>query len=520
MHSLPVTGGLSSAGDYWNLSAMKSLSASPDRSAADTQPGLLRRIQRAPLTEQLMRNHLLRNIALLVLWMLVWELAQLVEYTEHASVWFPVAGLTFAVFLIDGLRTLPALVAACVAVTVLTGHRYHLALSNLQLVQAGLLFALAHLLPYGTGAYCLRWISESGRRELPKLVVSFLLIAALSSGAAMVLVLWALVVSGMMATPELARAWLPFWIGDMAGVIVLAPFFAAVLSTLRPRAAVQLNATINMHHQRASARFKYKLLFNLLLLSGTMWLAHLTRSPDSAFAIFFLVIPSMWLACTESAFLNVLSLALGSFLIALLVHVLDLRDYIMVYQFAINVIAANTLFGLALPSLIADNIQLRRVADTDSLTQAASRVCLEQRAQFEIIRCSQEQRPLSLIVFDIDRFKEVNDLHGHAVGDRSLQHVCLMAQHCLRPNDMLGRFGGDEFVALMPGTGHEAAHAIAERIRLRIMAQRLAELPPLTASFGVAQWQADETYAQLFERADRALYLAKQAGRNQTGCQD
>ncbi|MFL6656723.1 MAG: diguanylate cyclase domain-containing protein, partial [Massilia sp.] len=69
-------------------------------------------------------------------------------------------------------------------------------------------------------------------------------------------------------------------------------------------------------------------------------------------------------------------------------------------------------------------------------------------------------------------------------------------------------------------TGHEAAHAIAERIRLRIMAQRLAELPPLTASFGVAQWQADETYAQLFERADRALYLAKQAGRNQTGCQD
>ena len=186
----------------------------------------------------------------------------------------------------------------------------------------------------------------------------------------------------------------------------------------------------------------------------------------------------------------------------------------MVYQFAINVIAANTLFGLALPTLIADNIKLRRVADTDALTQAASRDCFEQRARLDIIRCRQHRQALAVIVFDIDHFKRINDRYGHSVGDKALKHVCLIAQQALRPADMLGRFGGDEFVALLPGIDQAAAIVIAERIRLHVLESRLEGAHTITASFGIAEMHEHDTYESIFERADQALYRAKQEGRN------
>ncbi|MEJ7807529.1 MAG: GGDEF domain-containing protein, partial [Telluria sp.] len=313
---------------------------------------------------------------------------------------------------------------------------------------------------------------------------------------------------------DVRAAWLPYWIGDMAGVIVLAPFFAALLSSIHPGGMARLAASISLVHQPATPHFKYKLLLTLVLLAGSMWLSHATRSPNSAFAIFFLVIPTMWIAGSEPAFYNLLCVALCSFLVALLVPVLELKEFVMVYQFAINVIAANTLFGLALPSLLADNIKLRRVADTDSLTQAASRDCLQQRALLDIIACRQQQQPLTLIVFDIDHFKSINDRFGHAAGDRALKHVCRIAQQALRPTDMLGRFGGDEFVALLPQNDHAAGLAIAERIRAHVADSKLEGAHPLTASFGIASLQEGDTYETLFQRADQALYKAKQDGRN------
>lgn len=476
--------------------------------------GLLHRVQHSAVLRTIVQSVVLRNLALMVLWVLVWQLGRLVEYTEHASVWFPVAGLTFAVVLLDGLRTAVGLAAGCVLMTVWIGEHYGLPLGRLDLARAGLLYACAHIGAYALGARCLRWIANRGSKELPKLVVSFLLIAAVTSLLATALGIWVLVGTGMMGRVEVAGAWLPYWIGDLAGVIVLAPFFAAVLSALYPRAAAQLSTTFRLHHQPATPRFKYKLLLNLVLLVATMLLAHVTRSHNSAFAIFFLVIPYMWIACTESAFYNVLSVALGSFTIALLVHVLDLKEFVMVYQFAINVIAANTLFGLALPTLIADNDKLRRVAETDSLTQAASRDFLERYARQQIDRCREHGEPLTLIVFDIDYFKKINDLFGHAMGDRALKHVCTIAQHCLRPTDMLGRVGGDEFVALLPGIGLEDAFAIAERIRSQVHESELEGALLMTASFGIAEMQKDEGYEIIFERADRALYKAKQLGRN------
>jgi diguanylate cyclase (GGDEF)-like protein len=485
-----------------------------DSHESESKRGVWRRLQQSAWLRVVVASPILHNLAMLLLWVLVWQLGLLVEYTEHASVWFPVAGLTFAALLVGGARAVPALLGGCVIVTLWVGRHYQLGLSDTQLTYAGVLFACAHIGSYALGAACLRLIVKRSSGALPEMVVSFLLIAAASSALSTATGLYALVATNMMRAADVGAAWLPYWIGDMAGVIVLAPFFTAALSSLRPGGLAQLSASINLDHQEATPRFKYKLLLTLLLMAGSMWLAQATRSPNSAFAIFFLVIPYMWIACTESAFYNVLGVAAGSFTIALLVHALELKEFVMVYQFAINVIAANTLFGLALPTLIAHNIKLRRVADTDSLTQAASRDCLEQRALLEIVRCRQQQQPLTLIVFDIDHFKHINDRWGHAVGDRALKHVCLIAQQALRPADMLGRFGGDEFVALLPGNDRVAALAIAERIRVHVGESRLEGAHAITASFGIAELQPKDSYDTLFERADQALYKAKQEGRN------
>ena len=496
--------------------ALRPCSISKDSADDTSEPGMLARLHASVALRGLLHSSILSNLAIMVLWVLTWQVAELVEYTEHASVWFPVAGLTFSVLLLEGARLVPGIFGGCVIVTIWVGRHYNLPLSDVQLAFGGLLFVLAHIGSYAIGARCLRKIAEGGKHDLPKLVVSFLLIAAISSLVATISAISALVYSGMMHIDEVEKAWLPFWIGDMAGVIALAPFFGAMLAILTPARSELLATSVNLNQQGASPRFKYKLLFTLSLLAGAMLLAYATRSPNSAFAIFFLVIPYMWIASTESAFCNVLAVVVGSVTIALLVHVLGLKDFSMVYQFAINVIAANTLFGLALPTLLADNIALRRIAESDTLTQAASRAHLEQRARLDIRRCRAQGRPLTVIVFDIDHFKRINDLFGHAMGDQALQHVCRIAQHSLRPTDMLGRFGGDEFVALLPGNDHLAAFAIAERVRLLLRDSPLEGGQELTASFGIAQMSGTDGFKALFERADKALYKAKQDGRNRT----
>lgn len=467
----------------------------------------------APLRE-VIASPLLSNAAALVLWVLVWQLGRLVEYTEHASVWFPVAGLSFAVLLLEGAYLVPALFGGCILMTIWVGHDYGLPLSDLELAYSGVLFAMAHIGSYALGAHCLREIAVRSKRELPLLVVGFLLIAAASSLLATAAGLAALVVTGMMPIGDIGSTWLPYWIGDLAGVIVLAPFFGAALVTLNPSKTEFLRASLTLNHQPATARFKYKLLLTLALLAASMWLAYATRSPNSAFAVFFLVIPYMWIASTESAFCNVLSVALGSFTIALLVHAFGLKEFSMVYQFAINVIAANTLFALAVPTLLADNIALRRIADTDSLTKTASRIHLEQRARFDILHSRTHCEALTVILFDIDHFKHINDRSGHAFGDHALKHVSKIAQQALRPTDMLGRLGGDEFVALLPGNDHAAAVAIAERIRVQLQNSPLEDGQALTASFGIAEMGVNDTYETLLESADKALYKAKQGGRN------
>ena len=159
--------------------------------------------------QQLSTSMVWRNLLLLVMWLAVWMLGLLVEYTEHASVWFPAAGLTFAALFIVGVRAIPSLLSACVGITFWAGYYYQLELG------------FAHIIPYYVGARILRYLAHRGQFNLPLFVIGFLLIAALSSMLATIAVIAALVLSAMLPFSAVSSTWLPFWIGDLAGVVVI-----------------------------------------------------------------------------------------------------------------------------------------------------------------------------------------------------------------------------------------------------------------------------------------------------------
>jgi two-component system cell cycle response regulator len=126
-------------------------------------------------------------------------------------------------------------------------------------------------------------------------------------------------------------------------------------------------------------------------------------------------------------------------------------------------------------------------------------------------------RPLSVAMIDVDRFKSFNDNYGHAVGDRVLQAVAAALHDRMRAEDYLGRWGGEEFLALLPDTDEDAAGPIAERLRSTVDAVRVptsGEMLAVTVSLGWATWELDEDVDSLVHRADEALYAAKEAGRD------
>lgn len=158
-------------------------------------------------------------------------------------------------------------------------------------------------------------------------------------------------------------------------------------------------------------------------------------------------------------------------------------------------------------------------AVTDELTGLYNRRAFAGMGSMEVERARRYQRPLSLILFDIDHFKNVNDTYGHPVGDHVLQVLTRLVKRTTRSTDVVCRFGGEEFIVLMPEAGLEEGRAMAERLRLEISRSTIitaGDTLPLTVSLGVAELlPEDENVESLIARADRAMYRAKAAGRNQ-----
>jgi len=158
--------------------------------------------------------------------------------------------------------------------------------------------------------------------------------------------------------------------------------------------------------------------------------------------------------------------------------------------------------------------KLLHLATKDPLTGAGNRRALLAKLTEVIASFARSNSPSSLVLLDIDHFKDVNDEHGHTVGDQILQKIAQIVELRIRLNDTLYRIGGEEFVVVVDGQGIERASRLAEQLRTLIEANELLPDHTVTISLGVAELCANETPENWVHRADQALYRAKRAGRN------
>lgn len=157
---------------------------------------------------------------------------------------------------------------------------------------------------------------------------------------------------------------------------------------------------------------------------------------------------------------------------------------------------------------------LEKSSTSDRLTGAWNRAHFDRMVAIEMGRSARYRQPLSLIFFDIDHFKSVNDTFGHASGDWVLCELVKTVNASIRTSDMLFRWGGEEFVILATATPYQAAGILAEMLRQKVAQLEIAEVGHITISLGVAEYLAGESETCLFKRADAALYEAKNTGRN------
>jgi diguanylate cyclase (GGDEF)-like protein len=223
---------------------------------------------------------------------------------------------------------------------------------------------------------------------------------------------------------------------------------------------------------------------------------------------------------------DLLALNVASMLVLALVMVatrLDPFDMIGTAVFVLLAVAVSMLLGRVLEAshrrAFALDLELQRDARTDALTGLDNRRAVEERALLELKRASRADAPVSLIMCDIDRFKEINDRHGHEAGDAVLRSVANRLRGALRETDLLGRWGGDEFLAVLGDADLLSAAEVAERMRASVAATPLDEIAgSATISVGVSTRQdsavAARAWEQLLKEADAHLYHAKTAGRN------
>ncbi len=158
--------------------------------------------------------------------------------------------------------------------------------------------------------------------------------------------------------------------------------------------------------------------------------------------------------------------------------------------------------------------QVEHLAVTDTLTETFNRRKFDELVAKEHDPAKHSHDPFSLIMLDIDHFKQVNDRYGHSAGDRVLQHLSHLIRGLTRQGDQLIRWGGEEFLILLPTTRIEEAGPFAERIRHQVEQESFPEVGALTISLGVAQLQDRDDIDSLLKKVDNALYQAKQDGRN------
>jgi diguanylate cyclase (GGDEF)-like protein len=452
------------------------------------------------------------------LWLGTFWLAGALEHAPHASLWFPPSAVTFAGLLVAGWRAVPALVVACTAATFVTELDYNQSVRPAVVLASSAAFTLLHVAAYALPASLLRMLARADAPVLSlRSVTEFLLLGALGATLAAGGGVLGLQATGLIETdaaPALAAAW---WLGDYVALVTLAPLFIAWLSMAAGPGGAHRAADFALFWfgpWRPTVRTLGKLAL-LLGLTGGILGAHLAGWGEGGVLLALLVLPvvlQLWIVHTEDH-----ATALGAMVAFALLTVgvaaaFPLGDDALVLQFAAVSLAANTHLNLAVPSLYADNARLLRQVSRDSLTGAYSREWFEERATRVLQRARIDGRPVSLAMFDLDSLKAINDTRGHAVGDAVLREVVERCGGVLRPDDMLGRMSGDEFVVLLPDADRERAARAVDRMRRALSNAPLDALGHVvSASFGVAEAGPETSWASLLREADSAMYVAKRA---------
>lgn len=191
-----------------------------------------------------------------------------------------------------------------------------------------------------------------------------------------------------------------------------------------------------------------------------------------------------------------------------------------VYLFNLSVVFAmfSYLSFFYLSMVTSANRKLRLMATTDSLTGLFNRRHMTYLAEKEVARFQRNGHPVAFLVLDIDHFKAINDQYGHETGDRVLEDIAGIIKDQLRIQDLIARWGGEEFLAVLPDTGLQSAQASAERVRQALLAYDWlapnGERIDITISAGVSEFRGDDNLNSAINRADRALYRSKELGRN------
>ncbi len=167
--------------------------------------------------------------------------------------------------------------------------------------------------------------------------------------------------------------------------------------------------------------------------------------------------------------------------------------------------------------------KLKRLSITDGLTKLYNSRYFYNQLKIEIDRTERYQRPLSLLLLDIDKFKDYNDTYGHLEGDQVLIRLGQVIRSCLRKMDSAYRYGGEEFTVILPETEGDEAATVAERIRTAVEMEHFTPIKDgdpvsITISIGVTEYNRKEEVALFVQRADKAMYQSKQAGRNRVSC--
>ncbi len=461
------------------------------------------------------------HLLVLVMWLAAFVLAALLEYAPHASLWFPPAAITFAALMVLGVRILPVLWVACMVATFLTDRIYDQSLALSEILVSGVFFACAHTAAYGLIAIPLRRMAWETSPATTLRKVTYLLVGGgIASGLAAMLGSAGLTVTGMIDADEFLPLLAPWWIGDYAGLLTLGPIVAVFLVWLAGLAGGNVPPGVQQFTKSAQTRpLTLRYTGKLLVLLGTSALvlagaAMLPEHETIIFLMFFTVIIQLWIVHTEAELGSLMSIALVSFLVVLATWFFGLGDQALILQFVIITVAANSYFGLAVPSLYSDNRRLRHLLTHDALTGALTRSFFEDGARTGIDTARYRGEPAVLIMVDLDRLKSINDRHGHAAGDRALKILADCCREPLRAGQLLGRLSGDEFAIFLPQTDAAGAAEVTEEIR-----RSLAEAPAISgserpsASFGIAEMKRQtQTYDELLARADLAMYGAKPSG--------